>query len=115
MLVTAPVFRERLLHINDGTTLAIDANSFGKHTRALTTPHVESIELVHQVASSRRCPKAVLMRHFDGLQSLAALSVLVDTYHHLLGIGWSKQTERGLLRGIGDLVKLEILGQGSDK
>ena len=115
MLVTAPVFRERLLPVNDGTTFTIDANGLGKHARTLATSHVEGIELVHQVASDSCCPNAVLLRHLDGLQSLAALSILIDTNHHLLGISRCKELERGLLWRISHLVELEILSQGSDK
>ena len=109
MRVATPVFGECLFHVNDSTTLAIDAYSLRKHTRALASTHVKRIELVHQVACSSSCPKAILKYHLDRLQSLATLSVLIDTYNHFLGIGRGKQAERRLLRCIGYLVKLEIL------
>ena len=60
MLVAAPMFRERFFFVNDSTTLAIDAYSLCKDTWALTSPHIECIELVHQVASCRCSPEAIL-------------------------------------------------------
>ena len=86
-LVTLPTRRVRLSHINDGTTLTVHADSLGEDTRTLALPHIEGIELSHQIALYRRLPLfRGYARHLDGLVGLSSLSVTIKTNCHPFGV-----------------------------
>ena len=108
MIVAAPIVRECLFEIDDGTTLTVDTHRFGEDTRALATTHVEGIETAHEVALHNGCPQPVFIGHLLGLQGFAPQPILIDSYHHLLGIGRSKEMEGSLVGAIFHLAEIEV-------
>ena len=86
-LVTAPVVGIGLCHVDDGSTLAVDAYGLGKYTGTLTETHVESIELTHEVTTDSGRPLFVTRAlHLYGLEDLATQSLLIDTEGDLLRV-----------------------------
>ena len=110
VLVAAPIVGKRLLHVDDGPTLPVHANSLCKHASALATPHIEGIEAPHQVALHRGLPQPVLVQPHPGrLDGLAARALLVDAHHHPPGRLGGKEGERRLVRRVLHFVEVEVL------
>ena len=106
MLVAAPMFWVGLLHIDNGTTLAIHAYGLGKHTCTLAFTNVESIELTHQIAFYGGSPEFFsCSRHLNGLQSLTVFSLLIDADGNFLRIIGGEEGKHGFARSIVHLLK----------
>ena len=109
--VALPPFGIGGCHVDDGATLAIDADGLGEHAGALALADVEGIEASHQVALHGGDPAVRLVRepHGYGLNSLAAKARFIDTHLDLLGIAGGKEAEGGGLRRIGHLIEVGVL------
>ena len=104
-LVAAPVLRVGLLHVDDGTALAVHADGFCEDASTFTAADVEGIELTHEVSLDGGC-KLLFSRllHLHGLDGFAILALLVDAYNGLCMVR-CKEFERGGLRGVGHLLE----------
>ena len=106
MAIEGPSLRIGLLEVDDGASLAIDANGLGKDARTLTEAHVEGVELAHQVATDSGCPLLVGgALHAEGLHGLAAKTLLIDAQRDALGVVGGEECKLGLLRRIADFLK----------
>ena len=93
-LVGVPALGIGLVHVNDGTALAIHAYGGGPDARALPEElavilHVKGVELAVQVPLDGSLPQRAarfVAFHVDGLDGFASLTILIDAQFHLLGI-----------------------------